>query len=251
MFEKAVNKYFGWRLRKRVLIFAILVAIMFGVVDMFAFGGIQILFPKQEIYSYLDNLATNVIKLKSTDFLRHLDNLDYLNNLEVLDDLEVPEIYEKSYILNYYTVTEDSKENTITINLYGYHCESLTLVVSRDYKLISLDKFSNHRFALFVFSLIMIVVYYVIGTIISLIINLVLIGIQKIAQYCSRIRKYFSGLRKNKKAKSETESEPALNADCEVVIEGKPQDQGNQGSASKDNDEDDDDTYYAEDYDEM
>lgn len=263
MFKKAVNKYFSWKFHKRVLILAIVIAILVGIFDLFALGDIQIWFPKQEVYSYFDLLATEVIKLKNIDFLRHLDDLDYLKELEVLEALEVSEIYENSNILNYYIITERSKENTITVQLNGYHQEGLTLVVSRDYKLILLDKNCNHTFWLCFFALIMIFVYYGIGYVISIIINLVFIVLQKIAEYCSRIRKYFSGLRKNKKAKSEpeeSEAETALDADLkpeseaetifdtdsDVISEDLPNGQHEQDEKPEESEEADD--YSASDY---
>lgn len=254
MFKKAVNKYFSWRFHKRVLIFAILVAIMVGIYDLFALGNIQIWLPNQEVYSYFDHLATEVINLKNTDFLRHLDDLDYLKELESLEAWEVSEIYENSNILNYYIVTERSKENTITVQLNGYHQEGLTLVVSRDYKLILLDKNCNHSFWLCFFALIMIFVYYGTGVIISIILNLVFIVFQKIVEYCSRIRKYFSNLRKNKKAKSkpeepeEPESETVLVADSDVISEGLPNSQCDQDKEPEKSKDEKDDDYSSSDY---
>lgn len=254
MFKKAVNKYFSWRFHKRVFILAIVIAILVGIYNLFALGDIQIWLPKQEVYSYFDHLATEVINLKNTDFLRHLDDLEYLKNLEGLEALEVSEIYENSNILNYYIVTERSKENTITVQLNGYHQEGLTLVVSRDYKLILLDKNCNHSFWLCFFALIMIFVYYGTGVIISIILNLVFIVFQKIVEYCSRIRKYFSNLRKNKKAKSkpeepeEPEAETVLVADSDVVSEGLPNSQCDQDKEPEKSKAEEADDYSSSDY---
>lgn len=236
MFKKAVNKYLSWGFKKRVLTIAIMFGILYGIFDLFALGTIQVWFPKQEVYPYLDNLATDVVNLKSTDFLRHLDDLEYLKEL---DDLDVSETYEKSNILYYYTVTEDSRENTITVELCGYHAEKLTLVVSRNYKLISLDKLCDHTGVLFYYALVAILFWYCNGLIVGLIFNFILIAFQKIVKCYSRIRKYFSDRRRNKKSKSETESE--LNVSHEVIIEGKPEE-------THSNDDSDDD-YSAADYD--
>lgn len=262
MFKKAVNKYFSWRFHKRVLILAIVIAILVGIYDLFALGDIQIWLPKQEVYSYFDHLATEVINLKNIDFLRHLDDLDYLKELEGLEALEVSEIYENSNILNHYIITERSKENTITVELNGHHSEVLTLVISRDYKLVSLDKVCNHTLWLCFFALIMIFVYYGIGYVISTIINLVFILLQKIAEYCSRIRKYFSGLRKNKKAKSESKAETALDADLkpeseaetvfdtdsDVISEDLPNGQHDQDEKPEESEDKEADDYSSSDY---
>ena len=245
MFKKAVNKYLSWGFKKRVLTIAIMFGILYGIFDLFALGTIQVWFPKQEVYPYLDNLATDVVNLKSTDFLRHLDDLEYLKEL---DDLDVSETYEKSNILYYYTVTEDSRENTITVELCGYHAEKLTLVVSKNYKLISLDKRCDHTAWLFFCALNMIGLYYIIGAFIGFIFNIILIAFQKIVKCYSRIRKYFSDHHRNKKAKSGAKTDSALDVDCELVVDGNSQCQGNnQGNSSEESEEDD--SFSSMDYD--
>lgn len=277
MFKKAVNKYFSWSFLKRVLILSIVLGIVVGFWGLFELGEIQIWLPKQEVYSYFDQLATDIVKLKRTDFLSHLDDLEYLKNLEGLNHLEISEIYENSNILNYYIVTENSKENTITIILNGYHYAKLTLIVSRDYKLISLDKFCNHTLMPWFYGLPTIFIYYITGVLLSFILNLVFIVLKKIAEYCSRIRKYFSGLRKNKKAKfepeepeeakakaekseeleeaettldaelkPESETETSLDADSNVISEDLPNGQHDQDEEPEESGEDDD--YSASNY---
>lgn len=246
MFKKAVNKYLSWGFKKRVLTIAIMFGILYGIFDLFALGTIQVWFPKQEVYPYLDNLATDVVNLKSTDFLRHLDDLEYLKEL---DDLDVSETYEKSNILYYYTVTEDSRENTITVELCGYHAEKLTLVVSRNYKLISLDKLCDHTGVLFYYALVAILFWYCNGLIVGLIFNIILIAFQKIVECYSRIRKYFSDHHRNKKAKPGAKTDSALDdVDCELVVDGNSQCQGNnQGNSSEESEEDD--SFSSMDYD--
>lgn len=186
MFKKAVSKYFSWSFIKRILIFAIFIAIMIVIYGLFVLDLIQVWFPKQEIYSYFDQIATDVVKLKSTDFLRHLDDLEYLKNLEGLEDSEVSEIYENSNFLTYYSVTEDSLEDTIIVRLSGCHSEELTLTISRDYKLIALDKFCNHTSELWWIALVMILAFYSVGVIISAVLNLIFTIFKKIVEYCSR-----------------------------------------------------------------
>lgn len=204
MFKKAVNKYFGWTYLKRFLTLTVAVAILFGFLDFFAFGIIQSAIPKQEVYSFFNSLATDVIKSKNTDFLEHLDSLDYLENLEGLEYSDISEISKNYNVLNYYIVTKSSKNNQIKVELYGYHTESIVLVLSSDYKLISLEKNSiTETFPTLIYYLLVCVS---IGFIVSTILNLLLIGLKWLVEYCSNRFKCF-GHKNEIKPKSEPESD--------------------------------------------
>lgn len=219
MFKKAVNNFFGWTYLKRVLTLTVAVAILVGFLDFFAFGIIQSVIPKQEVYSFFNSLATDVIKSKNTDFLEHLDSLDYLENLEGLEASDISEISKNYNVLNYYIVTKSSKDNQIKIELYGYHTESIVLVLSNDYKLISLEK---HSITDTVPTPIFYLLFSVgIGFIVSNILNLFLMGLKWLVKYCSNRFKCFG--HKN-----------------EITPKSEPENQ-----TSK---EDDDDKYSASDY---
>lgn len=236
MFKQAVNKFLGERSINRLLILFLVFTVGIAAIDGIALHIIQSALPKKEVYNYFNNIATYVINLKSTDFLDHLNDCEYLESLEGLEESDVSEISKNSDFLKYYIVTKNSQKDTITIEQYGIRDkEKLTLVVSTDYKLISLYSNQPSAFEAFFFWLADCICF---GFIFAIITNLVLIGLEKIVEYFSRTCKNFRNIRKSKKAKN-GKGESATDADLEDEITEQPE--------SEENDE----HYYSEDYDEM
>lgn len=116
MFKKAMNKFFDYRLWTRFLVITIACAIIFAGYLCIFHNFLDKLIPQDSVYDHFNELATEVIYRNSVDFL------------------------ENSEILNYYTVTENSQTNTITVTFVGYHSEKLELVLSTNYTLVELNK---------------------------------------------------------------------------------------------------------------
>ena len=121
MFKRVFNR----NVFKQFLIIALITALVACAVDLFVFGNINTLFPKPSVYAHFNKIATQIIKEKNVDFLENSGTLDY------------------------FTVFTDSQNSTHTISLYGDYGEKLTLVVSNDYNLISMERLHDSGFTIF------------------------------------------------------------------------------------------------------
>lgn len=180
MFKRAVRKYFSWSFSSRVLVVTLILTALF-LVSFFVKGDFnRYFFPDETVYSHLSTIATDIITIKNTDFL---DN---------------------SEILKYYIKTENSKDNTIDITLYGHHLNSLNLVLTSDYTLLSMSKTHDDILGLVLLFVLLCVIILVTSLIYGFIINFVLIVLRYIyshwfVQYWPRFCGYFKNCFKKKK----------------------------------------------------
>lgn len=247
MFKKAVNKFLKVHSIKRLLILLLVFTVGIAAIDGIGLHIIQSTLPKKEVYNYFNNIATYVINLKSTEFLDHLNDCEYLENLDGLEESDVSEISKNSNFLKYYIVTKNSQKGTITVEQYGIRDkEKLTLVVSTDYKLISLYGDQPNSFEAFFLWL---TICFCFGFIFAIITDLVLVGLEIIVNYFSGTWKNFRNLFKSKKAKQDKEE---ASFSTNIVDEAEfVSDADLEGESLKQPESEDDDEYYSEDYDEM
>lgn len=214
MFEKARKVFAGANSlsRKTLVIIGLVCAILSGIFLLFVLDGFYLIFPDEDVYSYLNLVATTVVSEKSTDFL---ENPDSLQSFIIPDDS----------LLSFYIETRNSRDHTITLELHGPHSETLTLVVTDEYNLVSLTRaHTSNYIATSVIAILFVSLAF--GFVVSVFINSIAIVLKRFTNYINRIFKKFF-----KKEYTYEAIEPADNNDI------------------SDSETSEDEQYYAQDYD--
>lgn len=175
--KAAVDKFFRFSFFKRVAVLALILATLAIVGDVIFNDVTDMYFsPNEEVYTHLHQLATDIVRTKSTDFLENSD------------------------ILKSYQITENSEDQTITIKLCGRLLEEVKLVVTTDYTLLAIT--NRHRDDASVMSLFItlhIGLYLFYSALVSLLFNLFLKGLKYVYErhfnkYWNKVVDFFNNL---------------------------------------------------------